>query len=143
MRNFTAGRNNFQWLSRSGVYYVVSIWASVQHVRKRILMILNVFVFRFIIMVFIELNTSTAYVSVLTVGRSHRVEHISVYFWNIQYIYIYIYIYIYKCQIHHTKPIKLTSQCVIINVIVICYYNLLFAGIIRSSPFSPRQQDKG
>jgi hypothetical protein len=42
-------------------------------------MTLNAFVFRFIDMVFIELNTSTAYVSVLTVGRDHILEHVSVY----------------------------------------------------------------
>jgi hypothetical protein len=42
-------------------------------------MILNAFIFRFIDMVFFELNTSIAYVSVLTVGRDHRLEHVSVY----------------------------------------------------------------
>jgi hypothetical protein len=36
-------------------------------------------VFRFFDMVSIELNTSTAYVSVLTVVRDNRVEHVSVY----------------------------------------------------------------
>lgn len=37
------------------------------------------FIFRFIDVVFIEVNTSTAYVSMLTVGRDDRLEHVSVY----------------------------------------------------------------
>jgi len=42
-------------------------------------MMLNVFIFRFIGVVFIELNTSIAYISLLTVVRDHRLEHVSVY----------------------------------------------------------------
>jgi len=42
-------------------------------------MTLNVFIFRFTGMVFIELNTSIAFISLLTVVRDHKLEHVSVY----------------------------------------------------------------
>jgi hypothetical protein len=42
-----------------------------------------------------------------------------------------------KCQIHHTKQIKLTSQCVIINVIIskhyICKYHNKACSITPSN----------